>query len=82
MLSYCLKCWQNTDSKNLKVVKTKNGRIMFLSKCSVSNSKKLKFLKEQEAKGLLSKLTVIKDPILSDLLIYYMLYFKSIKCMQ
>ena len=67
MLSYCLKCWQNTDSKNLKVAKTKNGRIMFLSKCSVSNSKKLKFLKEQEAKGLLSKLTVIKDPILSDL---------------
>ena len=82
MLSYCLKCWQNTDSKNLKVVKTKNGRIMLLSKCSVSNSKKLKFLKEQEAKGLLSKLTVIKDPILRDLLIYYMLYFKSIKCMQ
>ena len=82
MLSYCLKCWQNTDSKNLKVVKTKNGRIMLLSKCSVSNSKKLKFFKEQEAKGLLSKLTVIKDPILSDLLIYYMLYFKSIKCMQ
>ena len=55
---------------------------MLLSKCSVSNSKKLKFLKEQEAKGLLSKLTVIKDPILRDLLIYYMLYFKSIKCMQ
>ena len=82
MLSYCLKCWQNTDSKNLKVVKTKNGRIMLLSKCSVSNSKKLKFLKEQEAKGLLSKLTVIKDSILSDLLIYYMLYFTSIKSMQ
>ena len=82
MLSYCLKCWQNTDSKNLKVVKTKNGRIMLLSKCSVSNSKKLNFLKEQEAKGLLSKLTVIKDSILSDLLIYYMLYFTSIKCMQ
>ena len=55
---------------------------MLLSKCSVSNSKKLKFLKEQEAKGLLSKLTVIKDSILSDLLIYYMLYFTSIKCMQ
>ena len=74
MLSYCLKCWQNTDSKNLKVVKTKNGRIMFLSKCSVSNSKKLKFLKEQEAKGLLSKLTVINDPILSDLPILHALF--------
>ena len=47
---------------------------MFLSKCSVSNSKKLKFLKEQEAKGLLSKLTVINDPILSDLPILHALF--------
>ena len=29
--------------------------------------KKLKFIKEQEAKGLLSKFTGIKVPILSDL---------------
>ena len=27
MLSYCLKCRKNTQSKNPKVVKTKNGRI-------------------------------------------------------
>ena len=40
---------------------------MLLSKCSVCNSKKSKFLKEQEAKGLTSKLTGIKVPILSDL---------------
>ena len=32
MLSYCLKC-RNTESKNPKVVKTKIGRIMLLSKC-------------------------------------------------
>ena len=28
MLSNCLKCRKNTESKNPKVVMTKNGRIM------------------------------------------------------
>ena len=40
MLSYCLKCRKNTESKNPKVVRTKNGIIMILSKCAVFNSKK------------------------------------------
>ena len=34
MLSYSLKRKINTGSKNLEVVKAKNGRIMLLSKCS------------------------------------------------
>ena len=67
MLSYCLKCRKETGSKNSKVVRTKNGRIMLLSKCLLCDSKKLEFIKEQETKGLLSKLTRIKVPILSDL---------------
>ena len=67
MLSYCLKCRKNAESKNPKVVKIKNGRIMLLSKCAVCDSKKSKFYKEQETKGMLSKLTGIKVPILSDL---------------
>ena len=67
MLSYCLKYRKNTKNKNLKVLGTKNGRIMFLSKYAVPNSKKSKFLKEQEAKRLLSNLTGIKIPILNDL---------------
>ena len=33
MPSYCLWCRKNTESKNPKVVKRKNGRIMLLSKC-------------------------------------------------
>ena len=37
MSSYCLKYRKNTESKNPKVVKTKNGRIMFLSKCAVGD---------------------------------------------
>ena len=54
MLMYCFKCRKNTKSKNPKVVRTKNGRIMPLSKCVVCDSKKMKFIKEQEASGLLS----------------------------
>ena len=58
MLSYCWKCRKNTESKNPKVVRTKNGRIMLLSKCALWDSKKSKFIKEQEAGGLLSTLGV------------------------
>ena len=46
MSSYCFKCRKNTASKNPKVVRTKTGRIMLLSKCEICNSKKLKFIKE------------------------------------
>ena len=69
MLSFCLKCRKNTESKNPKVARTKIGWIMLLSKCAVCNSKKLKFIKEQEAKRLLSNLTGIEIPFLSDFLI-------------
>ena len=62
MLSYCLKCRKNTESKNPKVARTKNGRIMLLSKCAVCDSKKSKFIKQQEASGLLSSLG-IKTPL-------------------
>ena len=40
---------------------------MSLSKCAVCKSKKSQFIKEQQARGLLSNLTGIKEPILSDL---------------
>ena len=46
MLSYFFKCRQNTESKNPKVVKTKNRGIIFLSKCAVCDSKKSKFIKK------------------------------------
>ena len=63
MLSYyCLKCRKNTESKNPKVAKTKKGRITLLSKCAMGDSKKLKFIKEQEASELLSRLG-IKIPL-------------------
>ena len=72
MLSYCLKCRKNTESKNPQVVKTKNGRIMLLSKCELCDNKKLKFIKEQKASGLLSSLGIKtllnKTPLLGHLL--------------
>ena len=42
MLSNCLKCRKNTESKNQKVVRTKTGRKMLSSTCAVSDSKKSK----------------------------------------
>ena len=42
-------CRKNTESKNPKVVKTKNGRIMLLSKCDVYDSEKPNFIQEREA---------------------------------
>ena len=39
MFLYCLKRRKNTECKNLKIVKTKNGRIMLLSKCGVCDNK-------------------------------------------
>ena len=57
-----MKCRKNTNSKNPKVVRVKNERIMPLSKCAVCDTKILKFIKEQEASGLLSSLE-IKTPL-------------------
>ena len=72
MLSYCLKSKKNTESINPKVSETSNGKTMILSKCLVCGSKKSKFIKKQEAKGLLSNLGIrtplSKIPLLGDVL--------------
>ena len=44
------------------MVRTKNNRLHMQSKCSVCGTKKSRFLKEQDAKGLLSNLR-IKTPL-------------------
>ena len=72
MLSYCLKCKKNTESIDPKVSATSNGRTMILSKCAICGSKKSKFIKNQEAKQLLSSLGIrtplSKIPLLGDVL--------------
>ena len=73
MKSYCLKCRKNTENINPKVSKTSTGRTMILSKCAIFGSKKSRFVKHQEEKGLLSNLGVrtllSKVPILGDILL-------------
>ena len=72
MSSYFLKCKKNTENINPRVSKTNNGKTMMLSKCAICGSKKLKFIKEQEVKGLLSNLGIrtplSKIPLFGDIL--------------
>ena len=62
MKTYCVKCRKNNEILNSKSFKTKNGRLIMQSKCPVCRIKKSRFVKEQEAKGLLSNLG-IKTPL-------------------
>ena len=72
MKSYCLKCKRNTEIIDPEVSSTSNGRVMTLSECPICCSKKSRFIKHQEAKGLLSKLGIktplSKIPIIDDIL--------------
>ena len=69
MESYCLKCRKDTENIDPKVSASSRGRVMM---CAICGSKKSRFIKNQEAKGLLSKLGIktplSKVPILSDIL--------------
>ena len=62
MLTYCLKCKKDTKNVNSRVLKNKNGRRMSSSRCAVCGNKKSRFIKEQEATGLLSSLG-LKTPL-------------------
>ena len=64
---------KNTECKNPKVVKTKNRAIMLLSKCALCDSKKSKFIKEEEASGLLSSLGI--KTLLGKILLVGLLFF-------
>ena len=68
MLTYCLVCKRNKENKVAKMIKTKNGRLALSSKCVIYGTKKSRFMKEQEAKGLLSNLG-IKTPLSQVLLL-------------
>ena len=72
MLSYCLKCKKDTESINPNVSKTNNGKTMILSKCAICGSKKSRFIKQQQAIGLLSNLGIRtplnKIPLLGNIL--------------
>ena len=62
MLPYCLKCGENTANKTSNVARTNNGRMMLLSKWTVCDSKKSKFIKEQED-SILFRSSLIRTPL-------------------
>ena len=74
MKTYCLKCKKNIENIDPEISSTSNGKSMMLSKCATCNSKKSRFIKNQEAKGLLSNLGVrtplSKLPILGEILFW------------
>ena len=62
MLTNCVKCRKDTENIDPKMVRTKNNRLIMQSKCPACGIKKSRFVKKQEAKGLLSNLG-IKTPL-------------------
>ena len=72
MKSDCLKCKIDTKNINPRVSNTSNGKTMLSSNCAKCGSKKSRFIKNQEPKGLLSSLglrtRLSKVPLLGDIL--------------
>ena len=58
MKTYCLKYKKDIENIDPKMFRRKNNRLVMQSKCSVCGIKKSRFVKEQEAKGLLSNLEI------------------------
>ena len=62
MKTYCLVCRKIAENKDAKIIKTKIGRLQMRSHCPICGNKKSRFVKKQEAKGILSSLG-IKTPL-------------------
>ena len=62
MVLYCLRCKKNTENINSRVSKTSNNKTTLLAKYAICGRKKSRFIREQEASGLLSSL-VLKTPL-------------------
>ena len=58
MKTYCVKCRKDTNNINPKIFRTESNRLLIQSTCSDCKNKKSRFLKKQDAKGLLSNLGI------------------------
>ena len=58
MKTYCLKCRTNTENIDPKLFRTKNNKLIMQSQCTDCRNKKSRFVKKQDAKGLLSNLGI------------------------
>ena len=74
MKTYCVKCKKDTENIDPEISITSNGKAMILSKCAICGSEKSRFIKNEEAKGLLSNLDLrtplSKVPILGGILFW------------
>ena len=72
MSSCFLKCKNSTENINPRVSKTSNNKTMLLSICAICDSEKSRFIKKQEASGILSSLglrtPLSRVPLLGDIL--------------
>ena len=55
--TYCLACRKYTKNNNPKV-RNRQNRLMIQSNCATCGSKKSRFIKEQQAIGILSNLGI------------------------
>ena len=58
MKTYCMTCRKDTENIDQKMVRTKHNRLIMQEKCPVWRIKKSRFVKEQEAKDLMSNLGI------------------------
>ena len=72
MVTYCLKCKKGTKNINPKISSASNGKII-ISKSAICSSKKSRFIKNQEATGLLSNLG-IRTPLSKAPILGYILF--------
>ena len=74
MEKYCLKCKKNIKNTNPKLSSSSYGKAMILWNCAICCTKKSRFIKNQEVKGLLSNLGIRKPlskvPLLGDILFW------------
>ena len=66
--TYFLACRKYTKNNNSKIVRNRQNRLMIQSKCANCGSKKSRFIKEQQAMGILINLG-IKTPLIKVLLL-------------
>ena len=60
--TYCLACRKYTKNNNPKIVRNRQNRLMTQTICAICGNKKSRFIKEQQAMGILSNLG-IKTPL-------------------
>ena len=54
----CSRCKKNTTNKISNTKRTKQNRLVLISNCAIGSKKKSKFIKNQEASGLLNGLGI------------------------